>query len=151
MVFAVVGGLTFLKRQRFVNVLGINISASPEKGSLRKCKVRGSAAIWKKGTEKQLIPLGEDFSYGDAFVADLSGDQGRVIRLKSPGGDNYGMHGTRLWSFAFGDGLGQVARNQGTNHTTVILVGLAVVGVILLGVLGLVYKVFTLMQEQGAV
>lgn len=143
-------GLVLMKKRQRVNVLGIDPDADPERGRWQKCKILKGAAIWKRPGQKPLaLVLAPGWSYGDAFIANVSESEGRIIRLKSTDGDNLGMPGSRAWCFVASLGLGQVSNSQGTDLTKVLMVGFAVIGVFALGALGAALYVVKMLQDSG--
>jgi len=147
-------GLVLMKRGNRVAVLGVNIEAGT--AEYRRLKLKNGAAAWKMPDGKGVaLPLAEGFGYqgpkGSTFIADLSSEQGRLVRIHSPTGDTLGMPGERLWAFAMGGGLKQVADSQTTDFQKLLMTAGIILGFLLIAILGAVVYLLKMFQDAQAV
>lgn len=147
-----IGGLFFVlvRRSSLVPIIGYDFGSGGTEFRRLPMSKHGGVVWRKKNGDDSFIPLDSDFKQGQAFLADVTTGQGRLIRL-SRNREVISMPGDRMAKALFGGALNEIAESSRSDlqKTLRLLVIVGGVGFVLL--LGAIVWVIRALNQSGAV
>lgn len=146
-----VGGVSFLRRQNLVPVIGWD--ADTDDWVLKKCRKTKNGILWRDRASGNILitPSAKDtvrINGSPGYVVDTRDGQGRPVRFNNDL-DALGLDGRRLWHTVFSAGLKDVAESSKTDLNKTLMIVMVGGGVLLLAVLGAVVYAIQLLQGRG--